>query len=103
MLLGFLKAKQYARSLGVYARSPFSCIWRIEWYLHVVNPWLLVLSLLLLICGFVIYGSLTALALIGVGLALTTLKDYRTWILAQAALIIAAVRNIWTKDIVWSK
>ncbi|MEM1797561.1 MAG: glycosyltransferase [Zestosphaera sp.] len=103
LLLSFLKAKQYARNLGVHAKSLFNCIWRVEWYLHVVNPWLLVLGLLLLMGGFVVYGSLIALALIGVGLALTALRDYRTWILTQTALIVAAVRNIWTKDIIWSK
>ncbi|MEM4947490.1 MAG: hypothetical protein QXH05_05025, partial [Thermosphaera sp.] len=95
--------KQYARSLGVYTKSPFNSIWRIEWYLHVVNPWLLVLGLLLLMFDFVVYGSLIALILIGVGLALIALRVYRTWILAQIALIVAAVRSIWTKDIMWSK
>ncbi|MEM4888965.1 MAG: hypothetical protein QXJ64_05965 [Thermosphaera sp.] len=103
LLLSFLKVKQYARNLGAHAKSPFNCIWRAEWYLHLVNPWLLVLGLTFLMVGFVIYSSPTALALIGLGLALAALRDYRTWILTQIALIVAAVRNIWTKDIVWSK
>jgi hypothetical protein len=103
LLLNFLETKRYAKSLGVYVKSPFDKIWKTEWWLHVVNPWLLAVSILLLMTSFVLYGSVTALVLVGIGLALLTLKAYRTWVLQQVYLIVAAVRNLWTKETMWDK
>jgi len=103
LLLSFLKTKRYAKKLGIYVKSPFDTIWRIEWWLHVINPWLLVASLSFLIFNLVFYGSVTALVLIGAGLIPLMLKAYRAWIMQQVYLIIAAVRNLWTREIMWSK
>jgi len=103
LLLSFLKTKRYAKKLGVYRRTkPFERIWKVEWWLHVVNPWLLPACTILLVMG-AFYGSFTALILLGIGLMLLMLKVYRTWVLQQLYLVIAAVRNLWTKEIAWSK
>ena len=103
LLLNFLKTKQYAKKFGVYKHiEPFEKIWRMEWWLHVVNPWLLIASIILLITA-VLYGSSLALILLGIGLALLVLKTYRTWALQQIYLVIASVRNLWTSENVWSK
>jgi hypothetical protein len=48
-------------------------------------------------------GSLTAIALLATGVALLTLKPYRTWIATQVYLIVASIRNLWTKEITWEK
>jgi len=48
-------------------------------------------------------ASLMALTLLGIGLMLLMLRVYRTWVLQQLYLIIAAVRNLWTREITWSK
>jgi hypothetical protein len=48
-------------------------------------------------------GSLTAIALLIAGVALLTLKPYRTWIATQLYLIVASIRNLWTKEIAWEK
>ncbi|MEM3885433.1 MAG: glycosyltransferase [Nitrososphaerota archaeon] len=103
LLLNFLETKRYAKSLGVYVKSSFDKIWRIEWWLHVLNPWLLVASFLVLMISFMLYRSVVALMLISVGLVLLTLKSFRTWILQQIYLIVGLVRNLWTKDIMWNK
>ena len=103
LLSSFLKTKQYAKKLGVYKRvQPFEKIWKVEWWLNVINPWLLLGSTILLVIG-VFQGSITALVLLGAGLALLLLRIYRTWILQQIYLIIAAIRNPWTKVIMWSR
>jgi cellulose synthase/poly-beta-1,6-N-acetylglucosamine synthase-like glycosyltransferase len=103
LLLNFLKTKQYAKKLGVYRHTkPFEKVWKIEWWLHVINPWLLIICAILLAMS-TFYGSFTALILLGIGLMLLALRAYRTWILQQFYLIIAAVRNLWTKEITWSK
>ncbi len=103
LLLSFLKTKQYVKKLGVYMRTkPFERIWKVEWWLHVINPWLLIVCAALLVMG-AFYGSFTALMLLGVGLMLLTLKAYRTWVLQQLYLVIAAIRNLWTREIAWAK
>jgi cellulose synthase/poly-beta-1,6-N-acetylglucosamine synthase-like glycosyltransferase len=103
ILLNFLKTKQYAKKLGVYRHiKPFEKVWRMEWWLHVVNPWLLIACMIPLLIGAV-YGSLITLVLLGIGLMLLMLRAYRMWALQQLYLIIAAVRNLWTKEITWSK
>jgi hypothetical protein len=103
LLLSFLKTKRYVKKLGVYRHiEPFEKIWKMEWWLHVINPWLLIIcAILLAISTF--YGSFTALILLGIWLMLLALRAYRTWILQQFYLIIAAVRNLWTKEITWNK
>lgn len=103
LILHFLKTKQYSKRLGLYKPAkPFEKIWKVEWWLHIVNPWLLIVSVILLVTA-VLYGSLLALALLGIGLMFMVLKAYRTWVLQQLYLVIAAVRNLWTKEIAWSK
>jgi len=104
LFLSFLKTRKYAKRIKVYRYTrPFEEIWKIEWWLHVVNPWLLAVSTLLLIIEILLYESLTALALLGVGLIFLTLTTYRTWILQQIYLIIATIKNLWTKEVVWKK
>ena len=103
LLLSFLKTKQYAEKLGVYRHNKsFEKVWKIEWWLHVVNPWLLVVCVFLLVVD-AFSASLMALTLLGIGLMLLMLRVYRTWVLQQLYLIIAAVRNLWTREITWSK
>ena len=103
LLLSFIKTKRYAKMLGAYKYTkPFERIWKVEWWLHVTNPWLLISCVFLFLLS-IFRGSFTALALLGTGLVLLTLKSYRTWVLNQLYLVIATIRNLWTKEIVWSK
>jgi cellulose synthase/poly-beta-1,6-N-acetylglucosamine synthase-like glycosyltransferase len=103
LLLSFLKTKQYAKRMGLYnPAKPFERIWKVEWWLHVINPWLLIVCALLLAMS-ALHASLTTLTLMGMGLALLALKTYRTWVLQQLYLALAAVRNLWTREVAWSK
>jgi len=102
LILHFLHTKRYAKKLGIYRRTAFDRIWLIESYLHLVNPWLLLASaLLLLIETLTLHPVATTLFIIGIALLL--FKPYRTWIESQAQLILATIRNLWTKEIVWRK
>jgi cellulose synthase/poly-beta-1,6-N-acetylglucosamine synthase-like glycosyltransferase len=103
LLLSFLKTKRYVKKLGVYRHiEPFEKIWKMEWWLHVVNPWFLTASAILLVMS-TLYASFTAITFLGIGIMLLVLKAYRTWVLQQLYLVIAAVRNLWTREIAWSK
>jgi len=103
LLLSFLKTKEYTKKLGVYRYTkPFERIWKVEWWLHLVNPWLLTTAAILPVMS-AFYDSLTAIALLGAGLIFLMSKLYRMWVLQQVYLVVAALRNLWTKEMVWSR
>jgi cellulose synthase/poly-beta-1,6-N-acetylglucosamine synthase-like glycosyltransferase len=102
LILHFLHTKRYAKKLGIYRKTAFDKIWLIESYLHLANPWLLPASALLLLTEALTL-HLMATALFIVGIALLLFKPYRTWIATQIYLIVASIRNIWTKEIAWEK
>jgi len=103
LIINFTTTKKYAKKRGIYKYNRvFENIWRIEWWLHIVNPWLLLLSAILLVL-IAVSGSLIALAPIGAGLALLVLNIYRVWILQQAYLIMAMLRSLWTKEAMWRR
>ena len=83
--------------------NPYGKILAVETFLHVLNPWLLLLAMTLLLLNALISNSFLALILIASGLILLAIKSYRTWISSQIFLILASVRNFWTKEITWSK
>ncbi|MEM2622840.1 MAG: hypothetical protein QXI35_08265, partial [Candidatus Nezhaarchaeales archaeon] len=74
-----------------------------ESYLHLVNPWILAIATTLLITSSIACQSLLSLTTLALGLSLLALKPYRTWIATQLCLIVGAVRNLYTKEIVWAK
>lgn len=74
-----------------------------EAYLHVVNPWLLLLGLALIIPA-ALHGMLIPTVLLALGaLLLVVSKFFRTWVATQAILIAAAIKNLWNKELVWRK
>lgn len=103
LLSSFLETKQYTKRLGFYVKSPFDVIWKIEWWLHVANPWLLLAGLLFLMISLILYKSVTAIVLLGLGFALLAFKAYRMWIAQQVCLIVATIKNPLSKEIMWKK
>jgi biofilm PGA synthesis N-glycosyltransferase PgaC len=102
LILHFLYTKRYAKKLGIYRKTVFDKVWLIESYLYLINPWLLLASALLLLIEALTLQPLTIILFIA-GIILLLFKPYRTWIETQVQLILATIRNLWTKEIVWSK
>jgi cellulose synthase/poly-beta-1,6-N-acetylglucosamine synthase-like glycosyltransferase len=73
-----------------------------ETHLHLFNPWILAVTTTILLY-LAIKGSLTTLTLLALGTMLLAYRPYRTWITTQLYLVIAAIRNLWTREIAWSK
>ena len=73
-----------------------------ESYLHLINPWLFAAGLALIVVS-ALHGSLISTALLLMGLALLTVRLFRTWVVTQVILMVAAVRNLWNKELVWRK
>ena len=97
--------QHFARTLKKIGQAPkeFRKILAIETFLHLANPYLLLASAILLLVSIAITYSLIALSILTLGTTLLTIKQYRTWIIQQFCLIVAGIRNLWTKDIIWSK
>jgi len=95
--------QHFVKMLRLWRRAPkqFRKILAVEMYLHLLNPWLLVIAVALLVIAAL--RSLSALIFLVVGVLLLVYKQYRTWITTQTYLVMAAIRNIWTKEIVWKK
>jgi len=103
LILHFIHTKCYAKKLGIYRRSQFDNIWRIENLLHLVNPWLLIIASSLLVTSLLLYKSMITLTLLIIGVMLLLYKHFRVWIFNQLYLVIASIRNIKTKEISWAK
>lgn len=94
----------FAKALPHIPKAPrgFRTILASEAFLHVVNPWLLAGALAAAVAAAAM-GSRLAIALLIAGVAALAMPLYRSWLIMQIALIVAAVRNIWRKELIWRK
>jgi glycosyltransferase involved in cell wall biosynthesis len=103
LLLNFIITKRYTKERGLYKKTEFDRTWKIEWWLHIVNPWFLLISIALFGGNILLYRSVVSLGLLTIGLVLLISKSFTMWVLQQLYLMIAAVRNLWTRDVVWRR
>jgi len=104
LIIHFLKTKKYVKSKNLYKYSKdLEIIWRIEWFLHIVNPWLLAASFTLFLLSCMTSLSPFSFGVLSMGTLLLGSKAYRTWILQQLCLVIAAIKNLKSIEIAWSK
>ena len=96
----FLKLKRYAKKRGVYTKTKFDKIWRIEAYLHIINP-LLLLAIPPLLAISILQGSILATTLLITGLATLAFRPYRAWLKSQFYLITAMLRALKTRESTW--
>jgi hypothetical protein len=73
-----------------------------EIWLHLINPWLLLVATSLLLYR-ALEGSLRALIILTIGLTLLTYKPFRIWVATQTYLIVGMIRNIFSREIIWRK
>ena len=102
LLLNFYHTKAYAKKMNLYVRSDFENVWRTEWWLCVVNPWLFIASICLLVVG-AIDGSKIASALLLISALFSLVQPSRAWILQQLYLVLGALRNLRTHEEVWNR
>jgi cellulose synthase/poly-beta-1,6-N-acetylglucosamine synthase-like glycosyltransferase len=94
----------FAKALPRIPKAPrgFRAVLASEAFLHLVNPWLFA-GALAAATAAAAAGSRLAIALLAAGAAALALPLYRSWLVMQIALITAAVRNIWKKELIWRK
>ncbi|WP_243674806.1 hypothetical protein [Vulcanisaeta distributa] len=73
-----------------------------ESYLHLVNPWLFMIGIVFIIIS-AMHDALIPIALLLIGAALLINRFFRTWVITQVILVVAAIRNLWNKELVWRK
>lgn len=96
--------QHFTRSLKLIPKAPkkFRNILTVETFLHLINQWIFLAAAMILIISAMM-GSSIALALLLLGIILLIYKPFRTWIATQLFLILASIRNLWTKEVVWNK
>lgn len=96
--------QHFIRSIPMIPKAPrpFRYILALEAYLHLGNPWLLMLSAPILLASAAL-GETISLAVLLLGTALLVVRPYRTWVVQQAILVLASLRNIVTRELVWGK
>ncbi|MEM1831837.1 MAG: glycosyltransferase family 2 protein [Desulfurococcaceae archaeon] len=84
------------------ASEEFKRILLVESFLHILNPLLLLASVAMLIVS-ALATSFLALAVLAVGIGLLVVKPYKTWVFLQLSLVVATLRNLKSREMVWSK
>jgi cellulose synthase/poly-beta-1,6-N-acetylglucosamine synthase-like glycosyltransferase len=102
LLFNFLLTKRYAKKMGTYRKSSFEKVWRIEWWLNIANPWLLLTSATLIVAD-IAFGSILSLGILIVALALLFLKTARMWVLHQLYVVLATIRSARARAVVWEE
>ena len=74
----------------------------VEYFLHLINPWLLLLSIFIGIYLLLLHNLISIILFIIFLVSLIS-KTVRTWILTQIFLIIAQIKNLYNKEIIWEK
>lgn len=99
----FTKLKNYAKKHGIYKKTPFDRVWKIECVLHVVNPWLLLTSTLLIVIDSLTLNNIISIALSSLGLAMLFVKKFRMWVKNQVTLILAQLLATSKTRIMWRR
>ncbi len=97
--------QHFVKALKIKGQKPkeFKKILAVESFLHIINPFLLLASTIALTTSIVVTHSFLALGILALGAALLYMKRYRTWIVQQFYLLTATLRNLRSREIVWSK
>ena len=97
--------QHFIKTLTIKPKTPrpFKPILYVEAFLHLVNPWILLVITLLFLIISITKGSLLATTMLTLGVFLLTYESYRTWVTTQMYLIAATLRNLYNKELTWVK
>ena len=74
-----------------------------EAYFHLINSWLFITGAVLLLYATLALRSILSSIFLALGLVLLPIRSYRVWVTNQLFLVVAQLRNLWRKELVWSK
>ena len=99
LILHLVKTLRYLK----HYNSSFKQVVLMEAYFHLINPWLFITGAVLLLYATLALRSILSLIFLALGLVLLPIRLYRVWITNQLFLVVAQLRNLWRKELVWSK
>ena len=104
LMMNLMNTKRCSIERGLYKRTRFEGIWKMEYWLHLINPWLLVAGAALILLAPLTGdpSNLTLITLL-IGLVSLIIPICRVWIMQQFYLITARIRGIRTRDVSWKK
>lgn len=100
-ILNFLLMKRYVKKKARHVKSKFDLIWRVEWYMYIINPWILIASAALTLSGVLVRETLSLVLLFAYGVVLTISNGARSWVLQQLYLAIALFRSLYNRQVTW--
>ncbi|MGQ9469966.1 MAG: glycosyltransferase [Nitrososphaerales archaeon] len=102
--------QHFSKSLRKISKAPkgFRMVLATESFLHLFNPWLLLIAIILFIASVVInplsfLNLLVILTILVAILVKNARKALFTWVLNQAILIYSMIAGIWSKELTWKK
>ena len=103
LIQNFTRTRKRAMTMSTHVPRKFDRVFILEAFMHAVNPWLLVLAVML----FALDCTATFTAgphLVTLTLALLTLLFFpssRAWILTQVILAYASIKNLFKEERIW--
>jgi cellulose synthase/poly-beta-1,6-N-acetylglucosamine synthase-like glycosyltransferase len=95
-IINFILTKKYTIANKEYIKTDFDFVWKIEKYLYLLNPMLLVTSIGLLVCLTVVSQSIIILILLGLaGIGVSINRISRMWLLQQIFLISGMIQSLY--------
>lgn len=91
--------QNFIKAMRLKYPTDFKPIIYAEFYLHVINPWMLAAAVALLLMDH----GVQAIALLAAGLVAAVWGPYRTWMAQQLYLLAASVRNLRGRELMWEK
>ena len=92
-------AQSFIKGIRLSKPRGFSKIFNIEAYLHLINPWILLASVVLLVLS----RSIIGLAVVSAGLIALAWRPFRTWVIQQFMLMYGMLRNVKGRELAWEK
>lgn len=103
VILNFLLTKKYAKKKKIYKRTNFEIIWRIEWFLTIINPWFLLISSCLMAYLAFTSNVVAIFTLILGALSLIFFNLFKMWVFQQIYLLFGFIKNFFTRSEIWEK
>jgi cellulose synthase/poly-beta-1,6-N-acetylglucosamine synthase-like glycosyltransferase len=98
----FLEMNKVTSEMALKPSGTTKRVYFIEKLLHLLNPWILVLAMILLLVESVLSPSLMGATLVLCFLMSFASNRFRTWVLTQAILAYAFLKNILAEDpLIW--
>lgn len=101
LIQNFLETPKKTESDEQKHGEPFNTIYKLEKFIHVFNPWILLFAIIMLVLSSFSTPTIFLIVLVVFSIATITVKSLRSWLLNQAFLMYGFAKNLFTKTREW--